>query len=253
MLVAVAAVTWGLIPPLALLAYRDGWTPVSLALYTHLVMLPAAVPLVIRSQRKTSITIYAVLFTAMRLSYLTSVAVNGPSVAAALLYTAPVLVTAVRRRASIEAVVASLGAWLTLGAPLNPTPGVLVGLASGTAYAAMIIYSERVENSLEAAVASQGLAALPLLPLCVLDCKTGPLHYPLLLALLPGVLAYTFFIRGTRLIGAEKSSVIATAEPVTAAIASFLLGEKLTPLQVTGIGMVLAAAVRSAGRSNVVA
>ncbi len=64
-LVALAAVTWGLIPPLALLAYRDGWTPVSLALYAHLVMLPVAVLLVARSQRKTSIIVYAVLFSTM--------------------------------------------------------------------------------------------------------------------------------------------------------------------------------------------
>ncbi|WP_167827815.1 EamA family transporter [Pyrolobus fumarii] len=64
--------------------------------------------------------------------------------------------------------------------------------------------------------------------------------------MLPGIAAYTLYIRGVALIGAPRASIISTLEPVTAVTLSLTLGYKTSILQFTGITLVLASAVTAA-------
>ena len=57
-------------------------------------------------------------------------------------------------------------------------------------------------------------------------------------------LAFRWFLAGTRRIGAARASLLSTVEPVyTIALASILLGETLSPVQLVGGALVIAGVI----------
>ncbi len=250
-LVALAALLWGLVAPVAQEAYTAGWRPETLALYTHLAALPASLAVIAAYPHVArEALVYGMLLGAMRVAYLESVELNTGPVAAAALYTAPLIVAVFERaglRLYILASLAVAGVWLALGAPLEPTPGLLVALASSASYAALIIYTGRIRGDpLRVAIGAQGAGLAPVALLCIASgCRggTGPLYHPILLAIGPGFLAYTLYIRGVRLVGATRASIVSTLEPVTAATVSWLLGARISPLQGVGVGVTIASII----------
>ncbi|AEM38468.1 integral membrane protein [Pyrolobus fumarii 1A] len=174
LLVAFASVLWGLIAPVAMLAYSDGWGVVSLAFYSHLVALPVSIAACLRWRTLAPRgLVYGVLLGSMRVSYLASVWVNGAPVAAAALHTAPLIVSLASRASRGVLLLAALsvfGVWLALGAPLSTGPGVTVAIVSALLYALLILYSGRVGSTpLPVALIAQGAALAPVAPLCLLS------------------------------------------------------------------------------------
>ena len=63
-------------------------------------------------------------------------------------------------------------------------------------------------------------------------------------ALIGSVFAVTSFLKGVRLIGPSTASLLVTVEvPVTIALAAVVLGQHMTPPQLLGAGLVVAAIV----------
>ena len=127
--------------------------------------------------------------------------------------------------------------------------GILLALASGTAYASYTVVAKRLLERGAPPVRVMGAAvpkaALMLLPV-LLAGNTAWLHHTrgvelaLYLALGPTVLAYVLFARGLRRLTAAETTTIVLAEPVTATLlAVAVLHQGLGIAGAAGIGLVL--------------
>jgi len=144
--------------------------------------------------------------------------------------------------------VAALALGRAGGAPASAS-GILLALASGTAYASYTVVAKRLLERGAPPVrvmgAAFGTAALMLLPV-LLAGNTAWLHHTrgvelaLYLALGPTVLAYVLFARGLRRLTAAETTTIVLAEPVTATLlAVAVLHQGLGIAGAAGIGLVL--------------
>ena len=144
--------------------------------------------------------------------------------------------------------VAALALGRAGGAPASAS-GILLALASGTAYASYTVVAKRLLERGAPPVrvmgAAFGTAALMLLPV-LLAGNSAWLHHTrgvelaLYLALGPTVLAYVLFARGLRRLTAAETTTIVLAEPVTATLlAVAVLHQGLGIAGAAGIGLVL--------------
>ena len=145
--------------------------------------------------------------------------------------------------------VTGAGRALAGGAAL-PTRGILLGVAGGFAYAVYTVMSKAAmarTTPLAALTWSFGAASLALWPFASpVEALARGVALPWLIGLgiVPTLLAYALFLRALRTLRAGAASMIASVEPVVAALlAVVLLGERLHPEQVLGILCVVAAAV----------
>lgn len=109
--------------------------------------------------------------------------------------------------------------------------------------------------SLTATLVLVGIIVIPVFfpqgMLLLLSLTLEQLLIGLAMALLNTVLAITFFLRGVQLMGASRSSLVSTLEPVlTLLLAFLLLGERLSPMEMLGslcviTSMILAVTGRS--------
>jgi drug/metabolite transporter, DME family len=186
------------------------------------------------------------------------------AVAAALLYTAPAWVITiawimrwepVRPGRLVPLALVLVGAFLVTGAFQNLAAvdalGVAAGIASGAAYAIFTVIGKRIRERYDVLTTflfAYGAGAL------VLAVVAPPwrtlLEYPdaltvlILMALGPTLLAVLLFYVGIRHIDASTASMLATIEPVIAALLALAwLGESLTGAVVAGTGLIVAAAV----------
>jgi drug/metabolite transporter, DME family len=186
------------------------------------------------------------------------------AVAAALLYTAPAWVITiawimrwepVRPGRLVPLALVLVGAFLVTGAFRNLAAvdalGVAAGIASGAAYAIFTVIGKRIRERYDVLTTflfAYGAGAL------VLAVVAPPwrtlLEYPdaltvlILMALGPTLLAVLLFYLGIRHIDASTASMLATIEPVIAALLALAwLGESLTGAVVAGTGLIVAAAV----------
>ncbi|MDP8959065.1 MAG: DMT family transporter [Actinomycetota bacterium] len=136
-----------------------------------------------------------------------------------------------------------------VGVPVGAPAGVLLALGAGGAYAVYAVAAKQLlEGRPPTAVMAVvfGLAALLLLPLLA-AADLGPLLRPrgLLMILHLGVvataLAYVLFGKGLQRVPVASAATLSLAEPLTAGLLGVaLLGERLTPLPLLGVLMVLA-------------
>ena len=208
---------------------------------------------------------------AFRFLYVLSVQINGAGVTASLLYTAPLIVAAVSPLAIGEkpsaadvalACAAVAGAYLASNPSLQVATalGFLVGLALACIYAATIVavkYFYSKGYSWKEVMAQSTLAAAPTLALLTAATRSavvinlGTLPYILWGGGVTIGLATILYLEGLKGARAVEASVIATLEPVSAlALASLILGEEYVPLQLVGIGMILASATGIIYRSS---
>jgi drug/metabolite transporter (DMT)-like permease len=191
--------------------------------------------------------------------YFTAIALTTVATAAILLYTAPAWVVILARVVFGEpmtptkttAVVLSFcGCALVIGAVgpgavRLPPAGLLAGLGAGLTYGLYSIFGKTALRRLSPlttvvytlgfgalflAIISRGLPAVP---------QEGvlPLVY---LMVFPTALAYLAYIAGLRWIEAGRASVVATLEPVVAALSgALLLREPFGPFQWIGAALVL--------------
>jgi drug/metabolite transporter (DMT)-like permease len=187
------------------------------------------------------------------------------SMVALLLYTYPVFVTvaaialgraAPSLRTGAALMIASAGLVLVLlaaGTGAFDMAGALLALGAALTYTTYILVSDRV-------VADVDPFALALLVLtgatgsfAVAGLVTGSLDFALsgeawlwlvLLALVSTVVAVSAFFAGLRRVGPSEAAILSTFEPpVTVVLAFLVLGETLSPLQLAGGALVLAAVV----------
>ena len=146
------------------------------------------------------------------------------------------------------------GVALVGGAAVNPDlVGIGMALGSAAAYAVYVLLSDRLLRDADpmalAAYLTAGAATSFIVAgtfLGTLAEVGGPAGLACLVgaALIGSVFAVTSFLKGVRLIGPSTASLLVTVEvPVTIALAAVVLGQHMTPPQLLGAGLVVAAIV----------
>jgi len=203
--------------------------------------------------------------------YFTAIGLTTVATAAVLLYTAPAWVVVLARvffgepmtpMKTAAVALAFVGCALVIGAVGSgavrlTAGGLLAGLGAGLTYALYSIFGKtalRRLSPMPTVVYTLGFGALfllaaggglPPLPRAGL----GPLLYVIIF---PTALAYLLYIGGLRWIEAGRASVVATLEPVVAALGgAFLLREPFGIVQWIGAALVLAGVVLVQGEQFV--
>ena len=273
-LVLGAAILWGSLGLFGRLAFQLGVSPAELASVRAALAFLFALPLLavrphaLRVRRRDLPLLLAYGTVSVGLFYwvyLAAVDRLPLAVAAALLYTAPAFVVAIawamrwepvrpRRLVPLAMVLIGAmlvtGAWRVLGSGMDGI-GVALGLGSGVAYASYTALGKRIRaryDALTTILWAYGVGAIVLAvaapPWSVLLVHDQARLIILFMALGPTLLAAVLFFIGLRHIDASAASMLATIEPVVAALLGlFWLGEALTVDAVAGIALIIAAAV----------
>ena len=196
--------------------------------------------------------------------YVRAIRLAGPTTAAVLLYTAPAWVTIIAWRVFGEPLtrvkltalgLALVGCALVSGS-YDPaqlklrTAGILFGLASGLTYGLYTLFNKQAVRryspwtAMFYALASGGLFLLPWQSqarLVAVVSQPAVALWLLALALGPTLGAYLLLGKSLEQLPASVVSIIATSEPVIAALLAWsVLGQALTLPQMVGGGAVLA-------------
>jgi drug/metabolite transporter, DME family len=138
--------------------------------------------------------------------------------------------------------------------------GALSAVGCAIAYAGVVIASSGVPDGVPTTTAGFVIGAVLLTAVSLvagLDLTGDPLSLALLLYLgtVPSALAYGLFFVGVRVVPAAVAAIVTLLEPLTAtALATVLLGERLSPTALAGgammLGAVTALYLRRMGDSN---
>ncbi len=249
------------IAPLTLVCWRDMIVSLVLA-----VILAVARPSLLRIRRQDILFFAAYGFFGVAMFnglWVYSVSLSGAAVATVLVYTGPAFVVIAAHwlfhepitRFKVLAIALSLaGCVLVTGAydltllRLNPL-GILCGVGIGVGFAFYSLFSKlsTPRNSPWTATAySFGFAAFFLLltqrPAQLVSMGNAPLGWLTLFVLGAGptLVGYALYTASLRYLPVSVASLIATLEPViTAIMAFFLLGERLSTVQVAGSLLIL--------------
>jgi drug/metabolite transporter, DME family len=268
--VLLAATLWGMIGPLALLAFQQGLEPLEVAFWRAtlgalLFMIHVSICGQWRIQRADLPAFFFFGLVCVGLFYgafQKTVELGGASVAAVLLYTAPAWVALLAWMFLGEALgrLKLLAVGLTLlgvmGVSLGPdgltalrdglwSPAAVgYGLLSGLTYALYYIFGKRYLGKYSAAsvmVVALPIGALALYPFVNFHEKT-PIAWIALaaLALVSTYGAFLAYCVGLRRLEATRASVVATFEPVVAALVAFAWwGERLGHLGILGAALII--------------
>lgn len=274
-MVLAAATLWGTLGIFARVLYRVGVTPAELTSVRASVgaagllvwMLAQPRNLRIRARDIPFFALYGLVSIALfQYAYFATVEHTTVSVAVALLYTAPafvVLLSRLRGERFRRAQIAALGLvvvgvflvtgalrMLATGAATISTPALGFGLASGLTYGLYTLFGKHALERYDPlqtvfwAFASGALCLAAVIPPWE-PILAHPDTLPLFLAigLLPTMAAYLLYVRGLRTLPSSTASMLASAEPVVATLLGVtLLGEPISPDQIAGIALIVAAA-----------
>ena len=269
--IIMAAALWGMIGPLAKLAFREGVEPLEVAFWrAFFAWLCFGGQALWRRKvrvRRSDLSMLALFgFTGVFLfygSYQIAVRQGGAALASVLLYTAPAwvaLMAAVffKERmtlpkwsalgltlAGVALVSRGSATAVASGAPISLL-GIGCGLLAGFCYALYYIFGKVLADRYAAETVF--LLILPMGGLFLTPWLTfgpkSPAAWAALLALAFFCTygAYHFYYAGLRHLEAGRAAITATLEPVVAAVAAyFWWGEFFTPLGYAGAAMILAA------------
>lgn len=204
-------------------------------------------------------------------SYPAAAVLAGIGVAAYLLYTAPLWATLTSvlygekpRGEDILAVVLILVAVALMGVEtgrgaVNLT-GFAAGIASGASYGLYIAiarYYSRIGNSLDVSIGAMPYTVLVTAPLLIAYVVTSnttpdplrPTLAGLYLAVFCTLVPYRLFSKGVEAVGASKASVIASIEPVLAAVwGAIFFGQVPTALTLLAYALITLALMSSLWR-----
>jgi len=193
------------------------------------------------------------------------------SLAVLVFYTAPLFVAIVSRFTENEPItiirvlaiiIAFIGLSLALEIrSLNTVDwrGILLGFVASIGGTSFVTFSSLTLRTADPQkVNFHCLAAGAVLFAAFMFITVGPTKAITLSGLLKlgitGVLiafAYVVFFRGLEMIGPFKTAMLMNMEPIfTIILAAILLGERLSPLQLTGAGMVIAGIILITGRTR---
>ncbi len=208
--------------------------------------------------------IYLVLFGIFQaitiLMYFVSILKGSVSVAVLLLYTAPAYVTVLSplllkessTRKGIVALFLSIAGILFIvnpdGHDFSRSLGIMAGILSGIAYALQIITSKHASSTYSGytqAFWSFIIATLIFLPVGIAptDIVFDNLLFLILLAIFPTILSVSLYYNGLKKVRAQSASILGLIEPLSAVtLAIFILGEKVSVLEIIGGVLILAGA-----------
>ena len=204
-------------------------------------------------------------------SYMKSIMLSSVSVAATLLYTAPAIVMVcsvilfkekLTGRKIGVAVITFIGCLLVTGLFENGTlvskEGIFFGLCAGFGYAMYSIFSTyalKKYNSTTITFYTFLVAAVFLIPffggVMKKILESGLLPLSILFAFAVTIMPYTLYTMGLSKIEASKASLMATVEPVGAAlIGIFVYRESATLMKILGIALVAVSVVLSGKKDD---
>ena len=209
--------------------------------------------------------------------YFKAISMISLSIAAVLLYTAPAMVMIMSfflfqeqftKRKVTALILTFIGCGLVTGVLTNPgniTPaGLLTGLGAGFGYALYSIFGRYAIQKgyhtmtitfytfLIAAAAAFFLVDVPQIYTTVAENRET-FWFCIALGILCTVLPYLIYTLGLQYVDNSKASIIASVEPVTAAVVGVLLfGEKMTIAELSGMMLVLLSLLicNKKGRTN---
>jgi drug/metabolite transporter (DMT)-like permease len=266
LLIASAALLWGLLGPISKLALAEGVTPLEIAFWRSGLawILFGAQALHGREFSLHKEDIPALLFFALTGvslfygSFPVSVRYGGAALAAVLLYTAPAWVAIMARiflkepltRTKLTAVVLTIigVGCISLG---NGSPGeslnlpaILFGLTAGFCYSLYYIFGKKFSARYSAPnlflyiLPTGSLFLAPFVPFSPKSATAWAALWAL--ALLCTYFAYHCYYAGLKRLEASRASIIATVEPVAAAAVAFVWwGETLSVPGWIGAGAIL--------------
>ena len=217
-----------------------------------------------RRRLATLVALGAVVYTGQSLTYFIALRSLPASLVVLIAYIYPSLVVVagwlfLRRAVSawhLVALAASFAGVALLvggGARFELGWALVLALASPTIYTGYILIGERVMSSVPVVAASAVIMTGAALAFCVLAAFNSQLALPRTpagwavsvgIALFPTMLAISLFLAGLPRIGAARSALLSTWEPVvTVLLAVLILGDRLSIVQVFGGVLVLVAVI----------
>ena len=269
LLIIISAASFGTLPIFTRLAYRAGADAPTILLLRY--SIAAVVMIAITLVRKTPlprgrillglILMGAVGYVGQSLAYFTALTMASASLVALLLYLYPAIVTVLsalflKERLTLwktgALVLALVGTALTVGpAGSGRVTGILLAIAAAAIYSVYILVGSRIMPRTNAIAASTTVITSAGVVYAAIVAVRGPVfpQTPLgwgvvvAIALISTVIAIVTFFAGLERIGPTRASTLSTFEPVVSvALAILVLGETISPLQVVG-GMLILAAV----------
>lgn len=268
-LAAASAVSYGCLAVLAKLAYREGWNVPSLLAARFLLAGLVVLPFALRGSGSWrgfgwGLLVGAVGYAGTTALYFPSIALLPVAVASFLLYLSPPLVAALGILFFRERLDARTGGALALGmvglAALSidgfrgdlPAFGILLATGSAVVWALTVLGSRHLLGGLAWPRATLAVCAGACLSYVAFATATRQLHVPasgLGLAYAAGIgvvatgLALSLFMMALPLIGASRTTLISTLEPVsTLVIGVFALAEVPSWTGLLGGALILGAA-----------
>jgi drug/metabolite transporter (DMT)-like permease len=272
-MVLISATAFGTLSILAKLAYRAGLGTEQLLAFRFvlaaigmwgLALVLRQNPLRFERRRLlTLIALGAIFYTGQSLTYFTALHTLPASLCVLIAYIYPSLVVVagwlfLRRSVSpwhwVALVASFLGvALLVGGAQFQLAWALVFAIASPAIYTGYILVGERVMSSVPAVGASAVIMSGAAIAFCVIAAFTGQLALPtsesgwavgIAIALVPTMVAISLFLAGLPRIGAARSSLLSTLEPVvTVLLAVVLLGDRFSAIQVLGGVLIIVAVV----------
>jgi drug/metabolite transporter (DMT)-like permease len=269
-LILISAISFGVMPIFARLAYESGADPLTVLFLRFGVA--AVVMLGIMFTSKTPfprglvllelVLLGAIGYVGESLAYFTALKVASPGLVALLLYIYPALVTALsavflKEHLTTPKVVALFLALSGTALTIQMTSGgsavgFLLGIAAAVDYAIYILLGSRIVRrsgsigSTTIIIASTAGVYAIIAPIHGLALPANAQGWVavLAIALISTVLSFVTFFAGLKRIGPTNASTLSTFEPIVAvALAAIVLGETITPVQALGGVLILIAVV----------
>ena len=144
----------------------------------------------------------------------------------------------------------------------TPLIGLLFGLLASAAYAFFNIYAEIEFKEAKSLVTTFYTSGIILVATMLINPRffrfdfvlsQDIILYIIGLAVISGILPVVFLYKGIGLVGADKASIVATAElPITLVLAYFILGEKMNILQVIGVFFIISSIILLQSENNII-
>jgi drug/metabolite transporter (DMT)-like permease len=270
-LIGLSAVSFGLITTQSRLAYDGGATPLTLAFVRPIAFVVVFGLLLIVSRRPWRLsrrgmaaTLWmSVCLLMMSLGYLGSVYFIPVSLAALIFYTFPFYVALLSTLTGREAMTAAkvwalLAAFGGLALALGPSfaaldwRGVALALTAAVGVGTTIAFGGAVMRANDPLVMNVGINFWMMLVLSAYVLVSRSVVFPVTALGTAGLIgatacylvAFTTWLLGLRIVNPIPAAVLSNIEPlVTIAAAWLILGERLGPLQLLGVALVIAAII----------
>jgi drug/metabolite transporter (DMT)-like permease len=268
--IIISAASFGVMPIFAQLAYLAGAEPITVLFLRF--SIAAVVMNLIMVIRRTAyprglillelILLGAIGYVSESLTYFLALKLASAGLVALLLYIYPALVTALSavflkehltRTKIIALFLALSGTALTLRISSGGSMlGILLGIAAGVDYAIYILLGSRIVRRsspfssttvIITSTAGVYAAIVAMRGVTYPTVSTGWIAI-IAIALISTVLAFVTFFAGLKRIGPTSASTLSTFEPIVAVVlAAIVLGETISPIQIVGGVLILAAVV----------